>query len=287
MTSMLSQIKKSYHILPSQNESVKGWKEKGKPVFGYVCINVPEEIMYAAGILPIRLLGTADDLIFAHNYCAGFLCHRMKSILELGLKGGLSLLDGIVMGYACEGGLTTMQPLVENVSFPYCEYLLLPDSRRPNAYVYFHKELARFKKTVEDFAGKEITDMDLSEAIRVYNENRALLTRAYDLRGGDKEPQLSGVEILEKHTGQKFAEEGLKGAMKLSQRTTELAQEITDLMGKTIPCAAGAGGSDAGRLYGSRGNKETGKADLRSDLPWGETTCYGKKQRSKIGLSYL
>jgi benzoyl-CoA reductase subunit C len=193
----IASTQKPYHLLPAQNESVRRWKEAGKKVFGYVCINVPEEIMYAADILPLRILGTTEDVVAAHNYCATFLCHRMKSILELGLKGELSLLDGIVMGYACEGGMTTMQPLLENVPFPYSEYLLLPHSRRPDAYVFFHKELAHFKKTVEEFTGKEVTEESLTRAIQVYNENRALLKEIYDLRGREEPPRLSGAEVAE------------------------------------------------------------------------------------------
>jgi benzoyl-CoA reductase/2-hydroxyglutaryl-CoA dehydratase subunit BcrC/BadD/HgdB len=47
------------------------------------------------------------------------------------------------------------------------------------------------------------------------------------------------IAFLEEHTGQKFDEERLREVMKLSQKTTELAQEIADLMGKTVPCPAG------------------------------------------------
>lgn len=194
---MLAQIKKSYHILPSQNESVKRWKGEGKRVFGCTCSNIPEELIYAAGILPVRLLGTTEEVVKADSYCAGFVCYIMRSILELGLKGELADLDGIVVAYTCEGSNISMQPMIENVKFSYCRQLLLPHSRGSTARTYYLKELTQFKKSLEEFTGKEITDESLSRAIELYNENRSLLRRVYDLRGGDKQPKISGSEAAE------------------------------------------------------------------------------------------
>ena len=42
----------------TENAHVKKWKESGKPVIGYPCTFVPDEIIYAADILPFRLRGT-------------------------------------------------------------------------------------------------------------------------------------------------------------------------------------------------------------------------------------
>ena len=39
----------------SDNPYVKEWKENGEYVIGYVCTYVPEEIIFAAGMLPYRV----------------------------------------------------------------------------------------------------------------------------------------------------------------------------------------------------------------------------------------
>ena len=39
------------------NKTVKAWKAAGKKSVGYVCCHVPEEIFYAADLLPVRLPG--------------------------------------------------------------------------------------------------------------------------------------------------------------------------------------------------------------------------------------
>ena len=194
---MLSQIRKSYHILPSQNESVKTWKEKGKKVFGYVCSNIPEEMIYAADILPVRVLGTTAPIVKADRYCARNVCHLMRSILELALEGEFAHLDGMVMAYGCEGPKMAMQPMIEKVKFPFYEYSFFPHIRKPSTYTYYLKDLTRFKKDLENFIGNEITEPSLRKAIEVYNENRSLLRKAYDLRGQDRQPKISGVEAAE------------------------------------------------------------------------------------------
>lgn len=47
------------------------------------------------------------------------------------------------------------------------------------------------------------------------------------------------VSFLEEHTGQKLDEERLKQVMKLSEESTQLAWEIVELSGKTVPCPSG------------------------------------------------
>jgi len=39
------------------NPYVKSWKKQRRKVVGYTCTYVPEEIIYAAGILPYRMRG--------------------------------------------------------------------------------------------------------------------------------------------------------------------------------------------------------------------------------------
>jgi benzoyl-CoA reductase subunit C len=37
------------------NPEIQEWKKGGKRVVGTVCSNIPEEIIFAAGLLPIRM----------------------------------------------------------------------------------------------------------------------------------------------------------------------------------------------------------------------------------------
>jgi benzoyl-CoA reductase subunit C len=66
----------------------------------------------------------------------------------------------------------------------------------PHAYEFLTEEYKVFKKEVEDWTGKKITNKDLEYAIEIYNENRRLMRQLYDLRKRNK-PPITGEEVME------------------------------------------------------------------------------------------
>ena len=55
---MIEKFKEWYE---ERHEYAKEWKKKtGGKVLGYFCTYVPEEILYAAGVLPVRILGSHE-----------------------------------------------------------------------------------------------------------------------------------------------------------------------------------------------------------------------------------
>ena len=54
------------------NAEIRAWKEAGKRVVGTVCSSMPEEVLHAGGLLPLRLrapglLDTASAVLFGHR----------------------------------------------------------------------------------------------------------------------------------------------------------------------------------------------------------------------------
>lgn len=194
---MLEEVRQRYHILPSQNPSLGETKKKGKKIFGYICSNIPEEIVYAAGALPIRLLGSSTDLSRVYSHFPAPTCYFSRSCLELGLQGEYELLDGIVTTYACDTTHGLADVLEATVRLPYYFFVNRPhDAKARGALAFYLQELRVWKESLEKFLGVKITDSALSAAIGVYNENRAQLRQIYDLRG--RAPSLiSGVEAAE------------------------------------------------------------------------------------------
>ncbi len=42
---------------------LRNWKMRtGKKILGYFCINTPEEIIQAAGVLPVRILSSKESI---------------------------------------------------------------------------------------------------------------------------------------------------------------------------------------------------------------------------------
>ena len=192
----LAEINESCDIIPSRNKSLIDWKKQGKKAIGYICTNVPEEIIYAAGILPIRLLGSPVEISEAYAFYSPYMCYFTRSCLELTLKGECTNLDGIAMAYGCDASNDCFHILARHANFPYAYFIYHPiNTITEAAYPFYLKEVSSLKESLEKFAGVEITPQSLRQAIKVYNENRALLRQVYDLRGKEEPPPLPGVEV--------------------------------------------------------------------------------------------
>jgi benzoyl-CoA reductase subunit C len=170
--------------------AARDWKaaEPGRKVIGYMPIYVPREIIHAAGMLPMGILGGGDQLEVIHGdaYYQSYICRIPRSTVELGVSGRLDFLDGMMFPSICDviRNLSGMWQLM----FPelYVKYFDVPqnyaDEIGGNFYV---NELQEVREGLAALAGREITDDDLRRSIAVYNENRRLVRQLYDLRAAE------------------------------------------------------------------------------------------------------
>ncbi|HMA84933.1 MAG TPA: 2-hydroxyacyl-CoA dehydratase family protein, partial [Desulfosalsimonadaceae bacterium] len=79
------------------------WKALERPVVGYTCSQVPAEIFYAAGILPMRMRGIeTDGMDIGDAYYGPFICSFPKCLLQLAGKGAFKFIDGLVITPGCD-----------------------------------------------------------------------------------------------------------------------------------------------------------------------------------------
>ncbi|NIQ04365.1 MAG: 2-hydroxyacyl-CoA dehydratase, partial [Candidatus Korarchaeota archaeon] len=71
-------------------------------MLGYTCSYTPEEIIYAAGILPIRILGTLESPNSANIYLPVNVCSFAKSCVSKALSGDYSILDAYIISNSCD-----------------------------------------------------------------------------------------------------------------------------------------------------------------------------------------
>jgi benzoyl-CoA reductase/2-hydroxyglutaryl-CoA dehydratase subunit BcrC/BadD/HgdB len=77
-------------------QAVKSYKEKtGKGVIGCFPVYCPEEIIHAAGMLPIGMWGGQTKISKALTVVPSFCCSIMQSNIELALKGVYNDLDAV------------------------------------------------------------------------------------------------------------------------------------------------------------------------------------------------
>lgn len=90
--------------LDNINSFAKEWKEaaRGNKVLAYYCSHMPEEILYAADILPYRLSGTGvTDDSQAETYMSPFSCSFCRACFQKFLDGSYDFLDGFVASDGC------------------------------------------------------------------------------------------------------------------------------------------------------------------------------------------
>jgi len=174
------------------------YKRSGKKVFGWLCTYSPEEIMHAAGILPIRIVGYSQEteLDDGNAYLYVNNCSFSRSCLQMGLRGEYSFLDGVVGGSTCDGARRLFDLWRNYIGTPFYHVLTVPRKYTEKAHALYYYEVAQLKQHLEDFLGFKITDEALYESIQVYNESRKLLRELYELRKLDS-PPITGAETME------------------------------------------------------------------------------------------
>ena len=86
-----------------KNSYLEEWKNNKKKVLGYYCTYLPEELFYAAGLLPYRIRATGHELDeLADIYMVRFTCGFVRLTLDLALRGGFDFLDGLFVTNCCD-----------------------------------------------------------------------------------------------------------------------------------------------------------------------------------------
>jgi benzoyl-CoA reductase subunit C len=169
--------------------------ERGKKIFGLISWNIPEEVIYAAGVIPFRLFGEAQLIEKAHAYLPSWSCSFSRRCLEMALNDKYNWLDGLVAS-KLEDTCIALFYLLKHRLKPKFSYLLqVPVLKNELCKEYFAKEILDLKCRMEKFLRRAVSDDDLKRAIRVYNENRRLLRMLYEARKEEDFP-LSGADVL-------------------------------------------------------------------------------------------
>ncbi|MFX0178933.1 MAG: benzoyl-CoA reductase, bzd-type, subunit N [Candidatus Hodarchaeota archaeon] len=181
----------------NRHNYAKKWKERtGGKVLGYFCTYVPEEILYAADILPIRILGSHEPQDVSEPHIFAMFCPFCRDCLAQGLKGRYDYLDGIMIAQSCLHIRQAFTSWDLHIPVDFTYYLPHPmHIQSPHAIPYLTEELKSFKKAVEEWTGKQITDDDIKRGIEIMNKNRQLLQQVYELRKNPN-PPLTGLEAM-------------------------------------------------------------------------------------------
>ena len=184
-------------IYQKRDSRAKELKKEGKKVIGYLDIYPVLEMLTALDSVPFRILGDMSEPITrADAYLPTVVCPFLRSCLDLGFKGRYDFLDGVVMAHTCEVAEKMAHIWRIYLNPPYAHFIDTPHTAHEVAQRQHKKLLEDFKKTLESFTGKTLTEASLHEAIKIHNQQRALVRELYDLRKPDP-PLISGAETLQ------------------------------------------------------------------------------------------
>jgi benzoyl-CoA reductase subunit C len=190
-------VERFHEILAKRHDYARAWKSRtGGKVLGYYEPYMPEEIVYAAGALPVRLLSEHEpDDVTDHQMYGNCACSR--DILNQFIKGKYDYIDGLVNAEGCQWMLNAFQTTLNNQPALYNHYVFVPDyvDGRTSKTV-MRSECLAFKQSLEKWTAKHISDEDLDKTIDIYNTNRRLLRQIYELRRADN-PVVNGSEAME------------------------------------------------------------------------------------------
>ncbi|NFV13571.1 phenyllactyl-CoA dehydratase subunit FldC [Clostridium sp. FAM 1755] len=155
---------------------VKHMEETGQKAIGCMPLYVPEELVSAAGMIPVGVWGTDTEISEAKTYFPAFICSILQTTLEAALNGEYDILSGMMIGNYCDSLKCMGQNFklaVKDIEFiP----VTIPQNRKMDAGKEFLK--SQYKMVIqqlEKISGNKITDEALDKAIEIHDEHRKIM----------------------------------------------------------------------------------------------------------------
>ena len=169
-------MKEFQDIAYNPNKQLADFKAQGKKVIGVLPYYAPEELVYAAGMVPMGMWGSNKKTISrAKEYCATFYCTIAQLALEMLLDGTMDQLDGLITPTICD----TLRPMSQNFRVSIGDkiptiFLAHPQNRFASWGLQFCiDQYTNVREMLDKISGHKMTDEDIRNAIKVYNASRA------------------------------------------------------------------------------------------------------------------
>jgi bcr-type benzoyl-CoA reductase subunit C len=191
-TSAMSRVEEYYQ---DYGVRAKELAAQGRTVIGYICSFVPLELITAADCIPFRVRGNVREPITKGDaLLETIVCPFIRSCFDLSVKGKYNHLSGMVIPHGCDSMVRSYSVWSYSLNLPYFHFVNIPSVVKDASFEFFRAELEAFRKSLEEFTGKKITDDDLGRAIRLHNENRKKVKALYEFRKPDP-PMIAGTEL--------------------------------------------------------------------------------------------
>lgn len=209
----------------NKRKAISKLMEGGRKAVWMMGDDVPEEVIMAAGMLPVRLCGYYGPRPNADKYLEISFGAYWRGLFEAVLNEEYAgMMDYLVLSNSSDillkffyylTELKRMEPERKLPVIEFVDYSLFSKDFRSQEHNL--RETREFIAKVEGWCGRKISDEDLAEAIRVQNEYKRALRAFSALRYG-KESRVMGSEALTAIAGSFYLDK---------PKATELIKQLT------------------------------------------------------------
>jgi benzoyl-CoA reductase/2-hydroxyglutaryl-CoA dehydratase subunit BcrC/BadD/HgdB len=170
--------------LIDEPSNIQKLKAQGKKVIGYFCPYIPEELILASGMLPLRLAfgGQQEIASRGEEFLKPYSCPFARACLGYPSAEHpyFDLVDAFCVAQTCENMKQVQEYLAHFTGKPVFSVGLphTHDSHRsrPQALKYFTEELRHLGARLGEYSGKPVRNRDVRKAIDLCNSIRERLS---------------------------------------------------------------------------------------------------------------
>jgi len=183
---------------------LKEKKEEGKKVIAFISHdNIPEELIDAAGFIPLRMIFAGNDELMdaSHDFLPPSTCSFAQSCIgAFSIKPSdykfLDLVDYFIVSNHCVSDICASEIIAKYYDIPQLSFYV-SYTKTDNSLKYFYLELIDLKENLEKIKGFEILNQDLMNSIVKYNNFKKKLLDLSNLSiPGSKKLELLQKAIL-------------------------------------------------------------------------------------------
>ena len=195
MSELFGQFQQWYE---KRHDYARAWKARtGGQVVATMCTYTPEEILIAAGMLPVRVLGAHEPQNVTEPYIFGMFCPFCRDSLAQGLLKRFDYAAGVTLTQSCiqyRQTFNSWRAHVPTVEWDY--YLPMPNEVQSQfAKKTHYEEIRKFHAFIEKVSGRKLGNAELQAAVDLVNRNRRLLHELFEFRK-EENPRVTGLEAL-------------------------------------------------------------------------------------------
>lgn len=160
-------------------------RKNGAKVVGWFNYNIPEEIIHALGLIPVRL-GTGGDerlVELGSRYISTMNCVFVRESVGLFAEGKdpfIQNVDLVTIDATCKQ-IFRMAEIIKYYFHINTLLLGVPHNfYLPEGHEYFRREVEAFTRKLEEFSGNKLDREKLEASVKLYNEIRKSIKELYE-----------------------------------------------------------------------------------------------------------